>query len=257
MSSLKIHLTSSGTISHLEDPQGALQARTEESGLEANRDNEESMELSIADMEEALNGAKFDFKDPLTFTVRPDSPTAAFWTLKAMLHSFLLSAQAHSVCILDRSKANKSKLIQIMKRFSQLTGYRIPDPLLNTVIRTDKPIPVFIDMLTEATKPKPKRFAEVLLAKQKEALDFASQAEADSGLDAPEGGEQTATSMAWTQRKEKQNHRPLGPNVMIAPRKITETDKEMDIGRWKVIERELKARDLPLYPHLADTHGKA
>jgi hypothetical protein len=36
------------------------------------------------------------------------------------------------------------------------------------------------------------------------------------------------------------------PNVSIWSRRITSIDKEEKIGRWKVIEEELKARNLPV-----------
>lgn len=36
------------------------------------------------------------------------------------------------------------------------------------------------------------------------------------------------------------------PNVDILERRYTPIDKEKEIGRWKVIERELKARGLPV-----------
>lgn len=36
------------------------------------------------------------------------------------------------------------------------------------------------------------------------------------------------------------------PNVKIHGRRITPIDKEKAVGRWKVIEEELKMRDLPV-----------
>ena len=35
-------------------------------------------------------------------------------------------------------------------------------------------------------------------------------------------------------------------NVMVAPRRETPVDKEKEVGRWKVIERELRERGLPV-----------
>ena len=35
-------------------------------------------------------------------------------------------------------------------------------------------------------------------------------------------------------------------NVMVLPRRETPVDKEKEVGRWKVIERELKDRGLPV-----------
>ncbi|KAH8179116.1 ribosomal subunit 39S domain-containing protein [Sarocladium implicatum] len=39
---------------------------------------------------------------------------------------------------------------------------------------------------------------------------------------------------------------PLPPNVKIHGRRITPIDREKAVGRWKVIEKELKMRDLPV-----------
>lgn len=36
------------------------------------------------------------------------------------------------------------------------------------------------------------------------------------------------------------------PNVELRDRRYTPIDKEKEIGRWKVIEKELKARGLPV-----------
>lgn len=36
------------------------------------------------------------------------------------------------------------------------------------------------------------------------------------------------------------------PNVRVHSRKVGPIDKEIEIGRWKVIEEELKKRDLPV-----------
>ena len=35
-------------------------------------------------------------------------------------------------------------------------------------------------------------------------------------------------------------------NVMVLPRRETPVDKEKELGRWKVIEKELKERGLPV-----------
>ena len=36
------------------------------------------------------------------------------------------------------------------------------------------------------------------------------------------------------------------PHVDIRPRRYTPIDREKEIGRWKIIERELKTRGLPV-----------
>lgn len=39
------------------------------------------------------------------------------------------------------------------------------------------------------------------------------------------------------------------PNVKIYDRRITPIDKEISVGRWKLIEEELKSRGLPVTGH--------
>lgn len=36
------------------------------------------------------------------------------------------------------------------------------------------------------------------------------------------------------------------PNVQIVDRRYTPIDKEKEVGRWKIIEKELIVRDLPI-----------
>ncbi|KAI5309248.1 hypothetical protein KEM55_003683 [Ascosphaera atra] len=61
--------------------------------------------------------------------------------------------------------------------------------------------------LDRASKPKPKKTADVLLA------------------------DEELVSL---------------PNVKILPKRYTPIDKEVEVGRWKIIEEELIARDLPV-----------
>ena len=39
------------------------------------------------------------------------------------------------------------------------------------------------------------------------------------------------------------------PNVSVFERRVTPIDKEKSVGRWKIIEQELKRRDLPVTGH--------
>ena len=39
------------------------------------------------------------------------------------------------------------------------------------------------------------------------------------------------------------------PNVSVFERRVTPIDKEKSVGRWKIIEQELKSRDLPVTGH--------
>lgn len=44
------------------------------------------------------------------------------------------------------------------------------------------------------------------------------------------------------------------PNVQIVPKRVTPVDKARAVGSWKIIEEELKRRDLPVLG--PDTVGK-
>ncbi|KIX02458.1 uncharacterized protein Z518_08399 [Rhinocladiella mackenziei CBS 650.93] len=194
VTALKIKLSNTGTLSHLEDSKGILD---QEQGDDESSENQ-AVDLSIPDITEQLSAAKFDFNDRLTFN--------------------------------------------ILKRFSQLSKHRIPDPILNTVLRKNMTVTALIGLLTQSSKPKPKSVAEALVAKQKKAIAFAARAQLQDPVvpirDVQEGSKQT--------RKLPQ---PLGPNVMVLSRRETPVDKEKEVGRWKVIERELRDRGLPVLGH--------
>jgi len=36
------------------------------------------------------------------------------------------------------------------------------------------------------------------------------------------------------------------PNVSVYAKRVTPIDREIAVGRWKIIEKELEARDLPI-----------
>ena len=59
---VKIVLSPTGTLSHLEDPTGVLQ----NFGSPA---KDEPVELPLSDITELLSKAKFDFNDPITLSV--------------------------------------------------------------------------------------------------------------------------------------------------------------------------------------------
>lgn len=94
--------------------------------------------------------------------------------------------------------------MQFLKRITQLTGTRFPDPIIG---KLHTPTDV-IEFLT--LKPRPKKLAEVLLARE----DLMTL-----------------------------------PNVEVFDRRHTPVDKEQEVGRWKIIERELVKRGLPVTGH--------
>lgn len=93
---------------------------------------------------------------------------------------------------------------QVLKRAMQLTGKRIPDPVIARI----HDVQALLDFIIEP--PKPKKLADALVRDAKL-----------TGL----------------------------PNVKIYDRRVTPIDKERSLGRWKVIEKELQARGLPVTGH--------
>ncbi len=63
ISTLKIQLSSTGTLSNLDDSQGTLDQ------TKPTREGAGKVEISISETEQQLEGARFDFRDPITFTV--------------------------------------------------------------------------------------------------------------------------------------------------------------------------------------------
>ena len=94
----------------------------------------------------------------------------------------------------------------LLKRLTQLSGHHIPDPLLMSSL--NKPLAHFVDALTATVvKPPPAKLAQRLL-KDRQV----------TGL----------------------------KNLVVKTRRETEAEKETALGRWKVIERELTERGLPV-----------
>lgn len=105
---------------------------------------------------------------------------------------------------------NVPMMFAILKRFSYLAGYRLPDPLLNMLYSGDPQENTIRALLTTIAKkiaPTPANIAERLMAEKKLAAR---------------------------------------DNLMIFGRRETSIDKEKEVGRWKLIEAELKARGLPV-----------
>jgi hypothetical protein len=101
----------------------------------------------------------------------------------------------------------------MLKRFQHLTSMRLSDPFLSSLFAkstsdsTTQPLVEIIDYILDAQKPRPKNLYEKLI--EKEGLTGQS-------------------------------------NLMILPRRETPVDKEKEIGRWKLIEKELREKGLPV-----------
>ncbi|KAK5237676.1 hypothetical protein LTR47_000768 [Exophiala xenobiotica] len=191
---VKVVLSPTGTLSHLEDPTGVLP------NFESHAKNK-AVELPLSDITELLSKAKFDFNDPITLSV--------------------------------------------VKQYSRISSVRIPDPVLNTVMRNNKSLLDFVNLLDTASKPKPQKTADILIAKQLKALRWTAKPEVESQT-LPDA---EATSEVENSKPRRTAPPKLGPNVMVLSRRETPVDKEKEIGRWKVIARELEAKGLPVLGH--------
>lgn len=90
---------------------------------------------------------------------------------------------------------------------------RVPDNILTILTKghTSPTIGNFLEMFAEQTKPKPTKVAEVLRNNEKLSAHN---------------------------------------NLLVFGRRETPVDKEKEVGRWKVIEAELKAQGLPVFGRL-------
>ncbi|RMZ92513.1 hypothetical protein DV736_g218, partial [Chaetothyriales sp. CBS 134916] len=107
---------------------------------------------------------------------------------------------------------------QIIKSFRALTGFAFADSFLSSLVaRPDAAAnATYADLITHyldaTTKPAPTNVYESLVAKH----ELAAQ-----------------------------------PNVLIFPRRETPVDKDKEVGQWKVIEKELAQRGLPVLGRLS------
>lgn len=247
MASLQIVVSHSGMPSSLHDPEDVLKKM--EQILDRQEDNDaanplsEEVNLSVPEVENQLSRAKFDFRDPMTFAV---CFPYAFLLILSLQHSSPASPAARLLHFFIDPKP----CAQILKHFSQLIGQLVPDQVLSKAMRDNLNLTDFVELFAERTKPKPKKFAELLLAKQEEALTTALEEEDPQTSASPpqQIEEKDATGHKNKDKKQKPKFEPLGQNVKILPRRETEISLEKEVGRWKVIERELEKRGLPVYP---------
>ncbi|KEF58864.1 uncharacterized protein A1O9_03707, partial [Exophiala aquamarina CBS 119918] len=124
---------------------------------------------------------------------------------------------------------------EILKYFSFISHHRVPDPILSNVWNNDKPLAGFLDLLTRHyVQTASKTVASTLQARQEKAL-LAAQSDQLADVNNSE-----------TEPKPRRKIEPLGPNVMVLSRRETPVDKEKEVGRWKLIEKELIERGLPV-----------
>ncbi|KAK5956986.1 hypothetical protein OHC33_001355 [Knufia fluminis] len=105
---------------------------------------------------------------------------------------------------------SRTKVLKILNHFSRLISYRIPDPLI-TALAAPGPhglnVSGFLRAIEENLAPKPANVAERLM------------------------GDEVLAAQS---------------NLLVLGRRETPVDKEKELGRWKVIESELRARGLPV-----------
>ncbi|KAI5285873.1 hypothetical protein KEM52_002242, partial [Ascosphaera acerosa] len=104
----------------------------------------------------------------------------------------------------------------LLKRVSQLSGHLFPDSQLSRLTTLRR----VLAHLHAASRPAPKKLAERLLGAS--------------------GGRKN--------REERQGVASLAslPNVRVSPRKVSISQRETEVGRWKIIEAELRRRGLPV-----------
>lgn len=177
---------------------------------QAMKDETHKSGMTGLEIEELMAKLKLNFSDPTTFEVRPE-----FMTPQSIFFLRLTN-------------------LQILKYFSFISRHRVPDPILSNVWNNDKPLTAFVDLLTRHyVQTAPKTVASTLKSRQEKAL-----------LAAKSGDPMDANSENIVKQTGKLE--PLGPNVMVLPRRETPVDKQKEVGRWKIIEKELTARGLPV-----------
>lgn len=131
------------------------------------------------------------------------------------LHPKRIPPPFHSPLPTSKKTQTDHSPLQILKRFSYLTNHPIPDPLLSELFSpnpTTNTLGSFLTNFSQKVKRKPAKVAEQLLQNE----ELAKQS-----------------------------------NLLILGRRETPVDKEKELGRWKVIERELRSRGLPVLGKLA------
>jgi hypothetical protein len=104
---------------------------------------------------------------------------------------------------------------QLSKRLTQLTGFRISDPHLNT----SHTLGDLYGNLVAASKPKPTKLYDMV---------------------------QLESQLHQNKKRPGMEQLRTLPNVQMHPRKISPMDKDKQVGRWKVIEYALAERELPI-----------
>ncbi len=117
----------------------------------------------------------------------------------------------------------------------QLSGQRIPDPVIAGA-RDVRALHAYLAV--ELVRPR--KLAQILL-QQKQQDQQQDQQDPQQHPQDPQQQQQQQQ-----QRQQRQQRYSLPPNVAVHARRVTPIDRDHAVGRWKVIERELVARGLPV-----------
>lgn len=125
--------------------------------------------------------------------------------------------------------------IQILKRVTQLSSNLIPDHTLPRITT----LSALLSQLLSVAAPPPKTVNEILTASLPPPSQFQSATSLPPTVRIPNPA---------TNQLKSSNVPPLAhlPNVTIHARRQTSIDRHKEVGRWKVIEEELRKRGLPV-----------
>ncbi|RVX67264.1 hypothetical protein B0A52_09301 [Exophiala mesophila] len=116
---------------------------------------------------------------------------------------------------------------KILKRFAVLSGHRVPDPVVGEMWKQNRTLSELVTLLTKHYRRARKQVTADIINERQQQASLA----------------QESTNVEVVDKRRLQ---PLGANVVVHPRRETPVDKEKEVGRWKVIVKELEKRQLPI-----------
>lgn len=103
----------------------------------------------------------------------------------------------------------------------------MPDPVVGEMWKQNRTLSELVTLLTQHyQRARKQATADIINQRQQQA----SLAQENTNADVVD----------------KRRLQPLGANVMVSTRRETPVDKEKEVGRWKVIVKELEKRQLPI-----------
>ena len=108
-----------------------------------------------------------------------------------------------------------------------LSGHRVPDPVVGEMWKQNRTLSELVTLLTKHYRRARKQVTADIINERQQQASLA----------------QESTNVEVVDKRRLQ---PLGANVVVHPRRETPVDKEKEVGRWKVIVKELEKRQLPI-----------